>query len=400
MGVAICWVNASGVLTRGAEPPAGEPKTHTLFMGMDFDVQQGKELHRVTDVVGGSFILRIDGKIVRVPVFGNVALRITQELKLAAISADVKDLKVERAYTPENDPHRKWMEAQSMMVDATSNNVQNSIRAQATTLAGLGMAMSLADKRSPKSSDAAVIQAQADVARATRNLDNSSAMGHAMSNPAFYTQKMEEELRQELFDAVDVHFQVSSARPLANPYVVVVVQFHAPNAPNEMAQNWIYAEAIERLDAQPQTFHIKRGGFPPGYELQRFQVHVYDKGREVASNVAPKRVALTSSEAYEYLLIEHLAAHKGKDASAAVALGNLPADLRQKLPVGELGRTFYAKVNKEGVATAVFTDEACENVVENADTASVIKGIRFLPALAKGVPVDGVAKVKLTSIPI
>jgi hypothetical protein len=220
-------------------------------------------------------------------------------------------------------------------------------------------------------------------------------MAGTMSDQSFYYQKMEEELKEELYDAIEVNFEISSPRPLANPYVVVVVQFHAPDAPKDTAQNWIYAEAIERLDAQPKTFHVKRGGFPRGYELQRLQVHVYDRGREVASTVAPNRADLTSSEAYDYLLIDHLAAHKGKDTSAVVALGNLPVDLRQKLPTGDISRTFYAKVNKEGVAEGVFTDEKCTSPVEAAYTASIIRSMRFLPALQKGKAVDGVARVKL-----
>src|ERR1019366_4233107 len=189
-----------------------------------------------------------------------------------------------------------------------------------------------------------------------------------MSDSGTYTQKMEAELKKELYDAVEVSFEISSPRPLTSPYVVVVVQFHVPTASANTAQNWIHAAALERLDENPVKFRVKRGGFPRGYELQHFQVHVYNRGREVASTVAPNRADLTSSEAYDYLLIEHLAAHKGKNATAVVALGNLPADLRQKLPPGDLGRTFYAKVNKEGVAQGVFTDEQCSSAVEAAYT--------------------------------
>jgi hypothetical protein len=243
-----------------------------------------------------------------------------------------------------------------------------------------------------------VDEANQRAASASQGLNNSVMMANTMSDQDFYYRKMEEELKQELYDAVDVNFEISSAKRLTSPYVVVVVQFRAPNAPKDTAQNWIYAKAIERLDAQACNVRIKQGGFPRGYVMDRFQVHVYDRGREVASTVAPKRVELTSSEAYDYLLIEHLAAHKAKDARASVALGNLPVDLRQKLPSGDYGRTYYAKVNQEGLAEGVFNDEKCTDALGEGYTASVIRNMRFLPALEKGKPVKGVAMVKMNAI--
>jgi hypothetical protein len=326
-----------------------------------------------------------------------VGLRISEVLKLAKVSAGIKDLKAERAYTPENDPRRKWMAMQAVMAEGAADSVQ---RSEHSVIAANGQVESLAKfvRENPRAADAVkqdIANAQTQSATAQQELDSAIRSADNVSDAGSYINKMEEELKRERYDAIDVSFEISSAQPLANPYVVVVAQFHAPDAPKGTAQNWIYAEAMERLDAQPQKFHVKRGGFPRGYELQRFQVHVYDRGREVASTVAPDRADLTSSEAYDYMLIEHLAAHKGKNATAVVALGNLPADLRQKLPPGDISRTFYAKVNKVGGAEGVFTDEKCTDALEEGYTASVIRNMRFLPALEKGKAVDGVARIKL-----
>jgi hypothetical protein len=387
--------------SRAADASQRENKTHTLFMGMDFDVKQGTKFERVTDVVGGSFILRAEGKIVRVPVDGEVGLRVTQGLKLASVSVGIKELKVERAYTPANDPRRKWTEAMNGMSDGATHGVQSAQRSlsYAQGVANeADRAASAADPRSGAAMAGYVASTHAAVGSAQQSVGNAVQMSGTLSNSAFYIQKMEEELKQELFDAVEMNFELSSAQPLANPYVVVVVQFHAPDAPKGAAQNWIYAEAMERLDAQPKKFHVKRGGLPRGYILEHYQVHVYDRGREVASTVAPERVDLTSDEAYDYLFIQHMAAHKGKNTPAVVALGNLPLDVRQKLPPRDLSQTFYAKVDKEGRAEGVFTDEFCTESVEENDTAAAIRNMRFLPALEKGAAVGGVARVKLADV--
>ena len=65
--LATCLALASGY---AAAPPAGaktEPKPYTLFMGADFDVQQNKDFYRVQDVDGGSFVIKVNGEQVLVP---------------------------------------------------------------------------------------------------------------------------------------------------------------------------------------------------------------------------------------------------------------------------------------------------------------------------------------------
>ena len=44
-----------------APAAAPEPKTHTLFMGADFDVQQHDNYYRVVNVSGSAFVVNIKG---------------------------------------------------------------------------------------------------------------------------------------------------------------------------------------------------------------------------------------------------------------------------------------------------------------------------------------------------
>jgi len=78
LSFAVCLFQAavaSGA-SAGAEP---EPKTHTLFMGADLDLQVNQDYSRVRDVSGNAFVVRAKGKDVAVPMSGGpITLRVQQ----------------------------------------------------------------------------------------------------------------------------------------------------------------------------------------------------------------------------------------------------------------------------------------------------------------------------------
>src|SRR5450432_2891464 len=92
-------------VTRAGSENAGVQKTHTLFMGADFDVQQNHKFWRVKGVAGSAFIINKNNEKIFVPTDdGALGMRVYSELKLAASSATVSGYKFERSYTHETDP--------------------------------------------------------------------------------------------------------------------------------------------------------------------------------------------------------------------------------------------------------------------------------------------------------
>jgi hypothetical protein len=107
------WFALALVLAAGpglnAQPAGEAAKSHVLFMGADIDVQLGKDLLRVKNVAGDSFVVAKDQRPVEIPMNrGTVPMKVTPTLKLTNKTATVTALQVERAYTPQNDPNRKW----------------------------------------------------------------------------------------------------------------------------------------------------------------------------------------------------------------------------------------------------------------------------------------------------
>jgi len=380
-------------LSSGA--PAGaeaEARTHTLFMGADFDVQSNKVFHRVQDVSGGSFVIKVNGEEVLVPMNqAPVEFRIQQSLKLTENSATIGDLKGERAYSPANDPVKKFVREQP----GGATHLQSSQAAMGSTMAqrDLGIAKS---SGSP-ANIVAQVQQQANSVSASYS-SALSAEGSDFNNVGSYSAKLQEELAKKLFDAMDVTFEVASPQPLNSPYVVIVAQYRERDERPGIAHNWIYARTLEPIDSKPRKVRLLQGGLPPGFELLNFKLHLYDRGQELATNVADKRVPLTRDEAFLYLKIDYVSSHKEATLPPTAAMDKLPADLRSRLTSAQFAHTFFVKVSKDGLPGEVFLDEACAQKADDSYLLSVIRDIRFNPALDKGRAVDGVARLNFDSL--
>jgi hypothetical protein len=388
-----------------------EAKTHTLFMGADIAVNLDKDSYPVRGVIGSSWVIDINGeeKVVSAKQ-APLNLKITPNLKLTEVSATIVGYKRGRAYSFDNDPSvrltRGLDQVESMNADLiyTANTAQNI--ADTGSNKALGGATAFAQTDNHYFNEAA-LQASAGAPVANTSLPTyaaeilkyDTAVTQVNAGIAFdQTQNGEEpgaRIVQTGLDAMDVEFQVSSERPLKKPYVVTMTRFHPKGTKPGTVQNLVYARELGMIESHPTNVHFVEGGFPYDFELIDFQLHLYNRGEEIATTVSSKRVELTRNEAFEYVKMEYMGSHKGATVSAAPAMGKLPADLPSRLASGQFKQAYYVKVSKDGLPGEAFLDEACSRKVEDPYVESVVKDIRFDPALASGKPVDGVAQVKL-----
>jgi hypothetical protein len=201
-------------------------------------------------------------------------------------------------------------------------------------------------------------------------------------------------------DALEVEFDIRAAKTLQDPYVVTMTKFRRPGAKPGMVQNMVYAKSLHPIDVHLSNVHFVEEGFPFGFELVDFQLHIYNRGEEIATNVATDRVELTRDEAFEYVKMEYVSSHKGATLPAEPAMGRLPAELPAKLAQGQYKQAFYVKVSKDGLADEAYSDPACTRRIDDPYLDSVVKRIRFKPALNGGNPVDGFATLNLGKLAI
>ena len=402
-------------------------KTHTLFMGADISVNLDKSLYPVRNVIGSSWVIVINGKDEVVSAKkAPLNLKITPSLKLTEVAASITDFKRVPTYSYANDPSvmltRGLSQAASMNADlmAVAGNAQHIADAVANKALG-PMALFAASNNqfgaqaimnTARSSPAITHPGKAipgyigyepsplavglDGTALATQLTSQAAQG-ALSQTQNSREPTERLVTQGL-DAMNVEFMISSARPLHNPYVVTMTRFRTPDAKPGVVQNLVYAQSLDPIYDHPTYVQFTEEGFPFNYELLDFQLHIYDRGVEIATNIASKRVELTRDEAFEYVKMEYVGAHRGETLPASPSMGRLPAELPTRLASGKYAEAFFVKVSKDGLAAEAFQDASCTKKIDDPFLESVVKSIRFKPALSNGKPVDTVASLDLTKL--
>ena len=390
---------------------ADSQKTHTLYMGTDISVEVGSKLYRIADVDGAFFVVTVDGRKTKVPMRGEPHnLKVVPSLKLADTSASVTGFSCERAYTPRSDPEMRRQlsanEASAAIGDNASladgqwvkamnnGNVweQPPAYTSVAPVTGAQEANYMTTVVQPRDAAAAqVYQVAQDMATAEQSSE--------VAGGAYGELQAQVDLQKEQFDAVEVNFTVSSMVPLEKPFLFLIVNYREEGSKAASTRKLIYAKALDSIGTHSEKIHFMQGGLPPGFVLESYQLHLYDSGKEIASDVAPKRVALTSEDAFQYVMADYLSTHKKATAPAAPAMGKPDGKVVAALTFPQLVGVYYVKVSKDGLPLEAYTDQVCTIPVD-PQIGSVVKNVRFYPALVDGRPVEGIARLVLNQLPI
>jgi len=98
------------------------------------------------------------------------------------------------------------------------------------------------------------------------------------------------------------------------------------------------------------------------------------------------------------VLTEHLGANKKATVPAMAVRGSIPRARRANLSLDRMNRTYYVKVSAEGMLVALYADEACTVLLDDPEMTGLLSDVLYKPALVKGKPVEGVARVRLSAI--
>lgn len=374
------------------------PSSHVLFMGADLSVLHAKKLYLVKDVTGSSLSIRVDGDEVLVPTTrGSINLHVDAELKLAGSSVQLDELKAGPGYSYANNPMRKLEEANRTnlaMADQQDFAREAVVRSEANLAAVTENASHYTDKaRAEREIGAAALGVQA-----SKQMMGSTdiALGSDLSNVGSGADRMA--LNNGKFDAMEVSFKISSPLELERPYMVVLFKFHDPAAKPGVNGLVIHAQALDPIDSHSRYVRVLRGGLPLGFAFVDCAVHIYNRGREVATNHSEMRTELTRVDTRKYLVGSHLGAHKGATLPAAAVPGTLPRALRGSMTLDQLTRYVYARIGRDGALLGAFTNAECTAPLENPTVLAALGEIFFVPALEAGKPAEGVAQVRFADI--
>ena len=370
--------------TAGAQ---ATPKTYTRFLGANVAVNLDKSAYPVRDVSGSAWVVEINGeqKVISAKQ-GPINLKITPVMKLAEVSAVIADFKRAGAYTFANDPSVKLTRGlgQAATISAGYQAAANQANAINPTIVTVGTATGTPSGSGVGSSGG---PGQGAVAAASASA-GVQASADLMGKPT----------DDSGYDAMSVEFEVSSPKPLQNPYVVTMTRFHPPGSDPTTVQSLVFAKALDPVGPTPTKVTFTEEGFPINFSVVDFQIHLYNGGTEVATSLSEKREAMTFDQTFDYVKSLYLESHKGATMRAMPMMGDVPADFASHLVPGKYPETVYVKISKEGLADAAFSDSACEKRIEDPYLDSVLKDLRFKPALEKGAPVEGTASIKLAQL--
>jgi hypothetical protein len=358
----------------------GEHRMYTFFEGADIYVGQAGQLLPVRDVSGGAWVVRDKGHDETVsPSKGALSMKITPTPKLSDESVTFGDMKVAGAYTLQNDPEVKLTRSLAEAAELNAGDTAAANQSNAITITNL--------------------------AGGTPNTNNGVTTTSSSSTPESVSTNTNDTLAFQNwnsgsgYDLLDVSFKLSSSKPLNDPYVVVVTKFHEPGASEGSFKNLIYAKALEPIGPKPTDAKFQQSGFPPGYQLLGLEIHLYNAGQEIATNLSERRREMAFPEAFDYIRDSYLRDHKNDTRPATpVMVDILPADFREKIAQGLYANVVYVKVSRGGVGEDAYSDSECSKRIDDPYLESVVKCIRFEPALENGKAVEGRSALALSRL--
>jgi hypothetical protein len=375
--------------------PAEAPPTHVLFMGADISVEQARGLHPLKAATDHALIVQMDGKPLEIPHRRVTDIRIKDVLKLSDRSVGIEGLKAERAYSEGNDPFDELVRSTTLAAgESAVADLAQAERVRADmSVAGAGAALASAGNPQDRAAAAqSLAEAQARQSAAEQAVNRALDGGYNSS----LVDRARGAAGEEMFDAIRFGFEVRSERDLAQPYYALVALIREKDSRTKEARKWTYVKPLGPITAgSSRKVRVLQGGLPPGYVLESWEVHVYDRGEELATNLSRKRVEVTEAEAQEFLIFEYIADNRGRTLPAGLLNPVLAEAARAALTPDQARRSWHVRVDKGGRVTAVYLDADGRHPATDAGLVAVLKTLRFKPALAAGKPAESLLSLKL-----
>lgn len=379
-----------------AKEPAG--RNHYLFMGANLLMRYQGAPRPVLAVEGENYSLAVGGKSTKVPLPHSSDLVLQRSFKLADQAVRIEGLKTAQGYTSTD---RGDLKRGGLAMETVSGEAGMQYLSEVNMMESTG-ALSLGQTEGSGNSlvifepgSYTVTSAQAGLVYSSAESSLASSIGLAMpiQNEARPPVMLFPEKPDSFsVDALKVEFEVSSATPIAKPYVVVLVKYALRDKPAEELTTF-YVKGFPVFGPKPVSVKMPQNGFPKGFVFKEAQVHVYGQGRELASNVAEKQMALSEADAHAYLVIQYVVGHRKETLAPRPLFKKYPVSLRDRLREERFNRVLYVKVSEAGLPEGVYSDEGCTQKAEG-ELDSLVSSWRFLPAVADGKAVEGVAKVR------
>ena len=370
-GLLVCFA-ASSLLAqpkpRVVSSQSSPERTHQLFVGIDVFVPQQNEMMQVKNIRGETSLLAgEDGQLTKID--RTTGFRFKLVPKVCNIAAEIENLEWRTVFSPANDPNRKWVGRQTNIMNYQQDRLQE---IDNPTYVG----------------SAAPIGYAASESRAAGLMKESNSIDQ-MTSAEF--SKKEVDARAEStggHDAMELEFRISAPEPIAHAYLIALTRVR--DAKGTITDINFHRE-IGAIGPQPRKILHLQTGIAPGSEIIEVKTHLFSNGKELATNLSEKRFELTTEEAKQYLMLDHVANHRGQSIAAHPVWELAPAELKAMASASAVDFPVTVEIDADGQLTRL--DPGALIVPESL--LATIKRLTFLPALEEGAPVASTRTVNL-----
>jgi len=362
---------------RPADDPA--PKDHAIFVGLDVSVARKGKYYPVIGAQKKALQVMVNGQATVVPLAEALDLRLDRGIKLSNRSASITHLRGTKGESRiraqyETEAMNSAMHVQSAQEDRM-DNVLGAARVSGMVLGN---------------ANGAWAEAMAQYPTLDNNISRAAKTGNEM-----ITGKRGPEGGLNDTGFV-VTFEASAPGPLDQCHVAIIADYTLPGQ-SGLPLSSVSLEPIGSLGpaARKITCEVRR--FPPDAQLTGYRVALYSHGEEVATNLSTRRLDITRHEAVLFLTMNYLAQHQGETRPPAPILMVPRTEFIERVGSAPLDQVIYARVGKDGKIIRLSTDVAGAAQLPS-DLDPAVEQIAFVPALEKGKPVEGVARLKLADL--
>jgi len=364
-------------------------KDHTIFVGVEVAVERKGKFYRVIGAEKNALQIMHNHQLTLIPLVEAKNLRIDRGVKLSNLRANITNLRGDpgasrQRQAIDNETFRNSMAVQDEMEDR-----RDKVLGEAVWTAVLSQRTD-GSRTPPNTAEDVSAKVLAQLPELTKNIELASRIGTDLvtsrSGP-------EGGLSDTGFV---VSFDVSAPAPLVQCHLAVIADYTLPGNSN-LTLSSVTLEPIANLGPVPQQISCEVRRFPPGATVKGYRVALYSHGQEIATNLSSRRTDITREETVLYLTLEHLARHPGETLPPTPVLMIPRSDFVIRLGSTPLDQVIFARVGKDGKIIRLSSD-ATGWVRLTPELDRAVDQVAFVPALEKGKPVEGVAKIKLADL--
>lgn len=383
--VALATSTAAQTQPRVVSSQPAPARTHQLFVGVDLYVPTDSQMMQVRNIVGGTTLAVSDqGAPARLDRTNGFRWKLVP--KVSNQGATISDFSFESTYSPGHDPQLAWMGRQVSLMGYQQDQMSQADRLRAGPLVAptptsVPSGQGGATGPSPE-------QIQSDLNQQLQGMTTEMDQLSDMTDPSFGAQEIRNREDATQPDAVRLEFRASAPTRLANAYCVALVRLRQPDGNIEDTN---FYQPIGELGPKPRKISLLQTGLPPGAELLDVKLHLFNSGKELATNLSQKRFDLTAAEARQYLLLDHTANHRGQTLPAQPVWELAPAALKAADRPGPFDQPVQVNIDPDGQLTGF----AVDSQIVTPEQREIIAQLVFLPALQDGQPVASTLTLNL-----